>query len=136
MENMWICNCNCGSVEFEIKTPPMEIYVCHCSICRRFSGGAGFPVVILKNKDFRWLKGVEKVQVWKKPDADWESNFCSICGSALPGKNDNEHTFVPAGMLSDAIDGLEVKHHLFVGSKANWDKIGDTGKRHEGCFTS
>lgn len=131
---MCVCKCNCGSVEFEIKAPLSEIYVCHCSICRRFSGSSGFAVVVLKNEDFNWLKGEDSLKIWKKPDANWEANFCSICGSALPGKNDDERMFIPAGLLPNGYKGLEVRHHIFVGSKANWDEIGDAGKQHEGPF--
>lgn len=129
---MLACRCNCGSVTFEVKEPLTDVYVCHCSICRRFSGGSGMSVVILKNDDFNWLSGHENIKVWTKPDADWEANFCTICGSALPGKNDNESMFVPAGTLPATLAGLAVKHHIFVGSKACWDEIGDAGQQHEG----
>lgn len=132
---MFVCKCNCGSVAFKIKTPLSEIYVCHCSICRRFSGSNGVAVVVLRNQDFSWLRGKDDIRVWKKPDADWEANFCAICGSALPGKNDNERMFVPAGMLPNDIEGLKVSHHIFTGSKASWDEIGDAGTRHDGHFT-
>lgn len=131
---MFVCQCNCGEIEFEIKTPPIEIYVCHCSICCRFTGGWGMPVVIVENKSFRWQKGRNSIRIWSKPNAEWESNFCVVCGSSLPGKNDDAHMFVPAGLLPGDIEGLEVKHHIFVGSKARWVEIGDAGKQHEGPF--
>ncbi|KJZ18832.1 GFA family protein [Loktanella sp. S4079] len=132
---MNVISCNCGSVSFEIKAQPSDIYVCHCSICQRFSGAGGMPVVILKNDDFNWLSGQEHIKVWRKPDADWEANFCSICGSALPGMNDPDRMFVPAGILPPDIEGLEIKHHIFVGSKACWDEIAGAGKQHDGPFT-
>ena len=127
--------CNCGSVSFEVNAPLSDIYVCHCSICRRFSGGCGMPVVIVKNDDFQWLSGHESIRVWRKPDAEWEAHFCSICGSALPGMNDPDTMFVPAGILPADLKGLEVKHHIFVGSKACWDEIAGAGKQHEGPLT-
>lgn len=126
--------CNCGGVAFEIAGQLSPIYACHCSICRRFTGGANIPVVIVRNADFRWIAGRDLVTVWQKPDADWESNFCSICGSALPGQNDPARMFVPAGLLAGDIDGLQIAHHIFVGSKADWDVIGDAGKQHAGLF--
>lgn len=129
---MTVCQCNCGAVAFEIRTPPSAVYMCHCSICRRFTGGAGMPVIIVGNDSFSWLKGRENVRVWKKPDADWEANFCAICGSSLPGRNDPARMFVPAGILPADTDGLDVRHHIFVGSRACWDVIGDTGRQHDG----
>ncbi len=92
-------------------------------------------VVVLRNDDFKWLSGQENVKVWKKPDADWDANFCSVCGSALPGVNDPDTIFVPAGVLPPDIEGLEVKHHIFVGSKACWDQISDTGKQHHAALS-
>ena len=126
--------CNCGAVSFDLGLPPADIYVCHCSICRRFSGGAGMPVVVLQNDAFQWLTGAEHVRVWKKPDVDWEANFCAVCGSALPGRNSDSTMFVPAGLLPDEAGPLEVRHHIFVGSRAKWDHIADGGKTHEGRF--
>ena len=51
------CECNCGAVAFEILSPLSDIYVCHCSICRRFTGGASIPVIVIPNDRFKWLKG-------------------------------------------------------------------------------
>lgn len=130
------CQCNCGAVAFELASVPTAIYVCHCSICRRLSGGNGMAVVVIENGRFTWLQGQEHIRIWKKPDADWEANFCGQCGSNLPGRNDPERMFVPAGLLPGDLPDLEVKHHIFVGSKASWDVIGDAGKQHDGPFVS
>ena len=132
---MITCTCNCGAVEFELGVVPTAIFTCHCSICRRFSGAAGVSVVVVDNAQFKWLKGEEEVQVWRKPGADWEANFCRRCGSSLPGRNDDRRKFVPAGLLPGHLEGLEVQHHIFVGSKADWDVIGDSGTQHTGPFS-
>ncbi len=67
---------------------------------------------------------------WAKPDTHWETWFCKTCGSRVPGRNDASRMFVPAGTLSDADNELTVIHHIWVGSKASWDEIGDFGKQH------
>jgi len=92
------------------------------------------PAVILKNRDFEWLSGHDARTIWRNPNADWEANFCSVCGSSIPGKNDSETMFIPAGLLPGDTGSLKVKHHIFVGSKACWDEIGDSGKQHVGPF--
>jgi hypothetical protein len=44
--------------------------------------------------------------------------------------------FVPAGSLTQGGESLQVAHHVWVGSKAVWDEIGDAGIQHrEGIFT-
>jgi hypothetical protein len=122
--------CNCGTVQFEIDSELNDVYVCHCSICRRFTGSNGIAVVVVPNEKFRWLQGCDAVTRWNKPGADWEAWFCSVCGSAVPGANDPKTIFVPAGSITEGGEALKVAHHLFVGSKAGWDEIGDRGLQH------
>ncbi len=126
--------CNCGVVAFEITTDIKDVYVCHCSICRKYTGAAGVAVVIAHNDAFRWRRGEDQIATWKKPDADWLSAFCRTCGSALPGANDEERMFVPAGLITEGGERLRVAHHIWVGSKAAWDEIGDDGKQDMEAF--
>jgi len=54
----------------------------------------------------------------------------------LPGKNDHSTIYITVGLLDTGYQDLAVKHHLFVGSKAEWEKIGDDGLRHLNNFPS
>lgn len=122
--------CNCGAVAFELTADLSGVFVCHCSLCRRFTGSNGIAVVVVENDAFRWIRGEEHIATWKKPDADWQARFCRICGSSLPGVNDESRMFVPAGLITEGDEGLRVIHHIWVGSKADWDEIGDLGRQH------
>ncbi|MCF6302964.1 MAG: GFA family protein [Devosiaceae bacterium] len=126
--------CNCGAVAFEISTQLTQIFVCHCSICRKSTGGNGIPVVVINNDDFVWLRGEDNIATWKKPDMDWQGWFCPTCGSPLPGANDEKRTFVPVGLITKGAENLKVAHHIWVDSKAKWDQIGDSGKQHRNAF--
>lgn len=126
--------CNCGAVQFEIDEEPSGVYVCHCSICRRATGSNGMAVLVVQNNQFRWLQGQQSIATWKKPNTEWQIWFCSICGSPVPGENNPKTMYVPAGSITDGGDGLRVIHHVWVGSKAVWDEIGDTGKQHAEGF--
>ncbi|MGD8532702.1 MAG: GFA family protein [Gammaproteobacteria bacterium] len=117
-----------------MKADLSEVFVCHCSICRRSSGSNGMAVVVIANDQFRWLQGQHLITSWKKPGADWQKWFCRICGSPLPGVNDESRTFVPAGLICDGGESLRVMHHIWVASKAVWDEIGDAGKQHLEAF--
>ncbi|RPI12628.1 MAG: GFA family protein [Lysobacterales bacterium] len=122
--------CNCRAVQFEIDADLSDVYVCHCSICRRATGSNGIAVVLVPNERLRWITGLEHVATWKKPDGDWEMRFCRICGSPVPGENDPKTMFVPAGSIVSGAESLRVSHHVWVGSKAAWDEIGDSGRQH------
>lgn len=126
--------CNCGAVAFQLGGDLAGVYVCHCSICRRFTGSNGIAVVLVDNDAFRWIRGEEHIATWKKPNADWQAWFCRICGSSLPGSNDETRMFVPAGLISEGGEGLRVIHHVWVDSKADWDAIGDAGQQHPNAF--
>lgn len=122
--------CNCGAIQFEVDVALADVFICHCSICRRFTGSGGIAVVLVENAHFKWLTGDGSIVVWRRPGAEWESSFCRTCGSAVPGKNDPEKMFVPVGSLVSGTDNLRVAHHIWVGSKASWEIIGDNGAQH------
>lgn len=123
--------CNCGAVAFEVAADLSDVYVCHCSICRKATGSNGIAVVVVDRAALRWSRGEDHVATWKKPDADWQCWFCRVCGSPLPGDNDGNRVFIPAGLLTEGGEALQVAHHIFVGSKAPWDEIGDAGQQHD-----
>ena len=127
--------CNCGSVAFEIDTDISEVFICHCSICRKYTGNNGVAVVIVGNDVFRWVRGEDKISKWTKPVGDWQSSFCQVCGSSLPVVNDESHMAVPAGLITEGGQSLKVTHHIWVDSKAVWDEIGDSGKQHCKSFS-
>ncbi|TWT17114.1 GFA family protein [Luteimonas marina] len=123
-------HCNCGSVRFEFEGTAEGVFICHCSICRRATGANGIAVVLVQDEQFRWLQGEEHIVKWSKPDSQWETWFCKTCGSRLPGKNDSERMFIPAGLLPGTGIGLSVRAHLWVDSKAEWDALGDQAQQH------
>lgn len=113
--------CLCSHVEFEILGSIPKLYQCHCSLCRKQGGSSSNTATIVAVENFRWLRGVEFISSWCK-DSGFRSDFCSKCGSPVPNPLRNHpYVWVPAGLL-DASLPLEVCAHLFVASKASWDK--------------
>jgi hypothetical protein len=91
-------------------------------------------VVVVEKRAFRWIRGEEKIATWKKPNAEWQTWFCQVCGSKLPGPNDESRMFAPAGLISVGGEALKVIHHIWVDSRAAWDEIGDSGQQHSEAF--
>ncbi|MBN8431405.1 GFA family protein [Microbulbifer salipaludis] len=48
--------CNCGEVAYEVQKELSDVYICHCSICRRATGSGGIVVAIVSKDKFRWTK--------------------------------------------------------------------------------
>jgi hypothetical protein len=126
--------CNCGAVTFEIDCDVKDVFICHCTMCRRSTGSNGIAVFVVDNNAFRWTKGETDVCTWKETDGNWQTSFCRTCGSPLPGINDKSRMYVPAGLIEEGADSLRVAHHIYVDLKAPWDIIGDSGKQHNRSF--
>ncbi|WP_211214923.1 GFA family protein [Microbulbifer variabilis] len=116
-------SCNCGAVNFRIRVIPEDVYICHCSICRKATGGGGIAVTVVSNENFEWISGKDHIKTWIKPNHDWQTSFCSECGSSLPGKNDDKAMYVPVSLLDTGFERLKVKKHLFLDSKAVWEEV-------------
>jgi hypothetical protein len=127
-------SCNCGAVVFSVSVALTDVYICHCSICRKSTGSGGIAVTVVPTEALSFDSGEEQIRVWQKPHHDWLTNFCKTCGSPLPAKNSETLSFIPVGLLDLGAEALEVKHHIFVDSKAHWEVIGDSGQQHKEGF--
>ena len=117
-------SCLCGAVAYEITTPPMFMYQCHCSRCRLGRSAAHGANVFYKADGFAWTRGAELVQDYAVPEAKFFAvAFCRRCGSAVPRVSAARNIVsVPAGSL-DSEPGIEPTGHIYVGSKAPWFEI-------------
>lgn len=122
--------CNCGVVSYVADSNVTDVFICHCSICRRSTGSGGIAVSIVDSVNFKWESGQDQICYWSKPGHDWHTYFCKICGSTLPGSNDERNTYTPVGTITTGGENLKVAHHLYVNSKASWEVIRDSGKQH------
>lgn len=119
-------HCLCSGVRFEISGKVSRLYQCHCSLCRRVSGSSANAALIVGRDQFAWLTGEDLIERFATADG-WQSHFCRRCGSPLPNPSRGGRAWwVPAGLLEDSPE-LELGAHLYVGSKASWDRIAGTG---------
>ncbi len=74
---MKILKCHCGSVEAEININEFsKILRCNCSICKR----KGTLISMVKNEDFKVIKGEDKLKIYKFHTKIAKHYFCSDCG--------------------------------------------------------
>jgi len=117
-------SCLCGAVRFGLRDKLAPVGFCHCSRCRRASGVSSNAVLNMRRDRFEWLAGEDNVQTFAT-ETGWKSLFCRTCGSPAPHiLSGGERVLVPAGLL-DGNPDLTRSGHIFVGSKAKWDVIGD-----------
>ena len=57
MANIHSGGCHCGHLRYQFSGPLHDIAHCHCSICRRVSGGIVTTWITVPAADFAWLGG-------------------------------------------------------------------------------
>lgn len=121
--------CLCGAVRFEVTAKPLSVYYCHCSMCRKNSGGGMFLVsATVPLEGFVFTKG--------KPAA-YESSpgnlrlFCGGCGSPLGARvaEDPKLTEVHLGCLDDP-SIIKPEFHIYTSSQVSWHEIKDELPRY------
>ncbi|MEZ8349440.1 GFA family protein [Vibrio splendidus] len=114
-------NCLCGEVSFELSGTLPPIYQCHCSLCRKVSGSSSNSALIVKSDSFKWLSGTNSIGRYAS-SSGFKSEFCQCCGSPVPNISASKDTYwVPAGLMSEDLE-TTIKAHVYVNSRANWDK--------------
>jgi hypothetical protein len=70
--------CHCGAVEAEINLDGdlAKVVKCNCSICKR----KGAIMSMVKNEDFKIVKGEDKLKLYQFHSKIAKHYFCSDCG--------------------------------------------------------
>ncbi len=119
-------SCLCGDVAYRITGEPLRMVTCHCSRCRQGRSAAYATNVFYKDSQFSWIRGAAQVKEYKVPDARYFAvAFCGRCGGGVPRISvERGLVVVPAGSL-DSDPRIRPQMHIFVDSKAPWDRITD-----------
>lgn len=110
--------CLCGQVEFDAREP-QSLGVCHCTRCRRWTGGASSVVVVARD-NFEVTKGKDLLEQYESEGFAGRC-FCGRCGSGVYADG-GEVYYVSAGVLQDL--KLMPAWHVQVANKEPWDEIG------------
>jgi hypothetical protein len=114
-------------VAFEVELPFRRANVCHCSRCRKHSGGPGLVQGRVTRERFRLLRGAELIRSFH-PQGGRTKAFCSVCGSSLFGGDwpAGDEVSVRFGAL-DGDPGIRPEYHSHVASAAAWDVLPEDG---------
>ncbi|MBU2511963.1 GFA family protein [bacterium] len=106
-------SCLCGAVKFLAKTMNPDIIVCHCKMCRKWTGGLLMSVFC--GTDVRFT-GEENIKVFDS--SQWaERGFCNNCGSGLFYRlKGNQEYHIPVSLFEHC-KGVIFKEQLFIDKK-------------------
>ena len=93
--------------------------MCHCSNCRKASGGTGNAILIVERANFHWISGEDHRTTYTLRPT-YSITRCITCGTPLPAEEDDANIYLSAGTLDDPI-GVGIKTHIFCASRADWD---------------
>lgn len=116
--------CFCGAVQYQIDQDIDTLVFCHCSRCRRESASAYNAITVVLNESLKITEGQSAIKTYS--DKGTDRHFCGNCGSQLfsEGPHAPGMYYFRVGTLTSDISP-ERKLHIFTGSKASWDEIGD-----------
>jgi hypothetical protein len=130
-------SCLCGAVRFEVTEPFERLAACHCTSCKKISGGAGTVSGRAPTGAIRVVAGQELVRTYQ-PGEGSAKTFCSVCGSNLFGGGwpESTHTSVRLTTLDEPVEG-PLGSHIFVRSLAPWETLPEDGaERFQGGYGS
>jgi hypothetical protein len=120
--------CLCGGVRFELAEPPAFAGYCHCTRCQRRTGAAASAQARADGRALRYLRGEDRVRVWRHPDGGFEKCFCRDCGAHLLSRDPDDHTVVSIRMGAfDGDPGVRPSYRAYVADAASWEPIPDDG---------
>jgi hypothetical protein len=120
-------SCLCGGIVFEVSDPPDALGVCHCTSCKKLSGGAGTVNLGVPPSAVRIVEGEDLLQTYEPPGGSAKT-FCMACGANLFGGGwpDSERASVRVTALDEPPDA-KVGRHIYVRSLAPWETLPDDG---------
>jgi hypothetical protein len=125
-------SCHCGAVRFSVTEDFSTVRVCHCTTCKKLSGGVGTTNGRARTETIRVDEGRDLISTYQ-PDEGSAKSFCSRCGSNLFGGGwpDSEFTSVRISALDSPFE-RKPEAHIFVRSVAAWEMLPDDGaERYE-----
>ncbi len=130
-------SCLCGAVEISTTTMNPHVAACHCSMCRKWGGGALLGVECESDVGF---SGEENIGVYQS--SEWaERGFCKQCGSHIFYRlKDNNHYYIPVGIF-DNDENLVFDLQVFIEEKPEYYSFANetknmTGEELFAMFTS
>ncbi|MEP3345936.1 MAG: GFA family protein [Litoreibacter sp.] len=110
--------CMCGAVSYRAQIIEPELGACHCSMCRRWTGGVFLGLSVMP--DAMAYEGEEHIQIFQS--SPWaERAFCKICGSNLfyrvTAAGEEQGIYhIGAGTMDDQME-ITLSQQLFIDQK-------------------
>src|SRR5258708_22500312 len=113
--------CLCGAVRWTCGTSPKAVHFCHCTMCRRWTGGPFATLAWFRRDAVQWT-GQEPTAFRSSPIAI--RTHCGACGSPVYLAYDARDDLAVAVGTFDAPTLVTPTHHYGAESRLSWVHIG------------
>ncbi len=122
-------SCLCGALSLSTTSMNHHVAACHCSMCRKWGGGALLAVECGSDVSF---SGEENIGVYQS--SEWaERGFCNKCGSHLFYRLKQNHQYIiPVGIFDNS-EGLVFEHQVFIDEKPEYYSFANETKNLTGA---
>lgn len=125
--------CHCGAVRYSFSGRMMWPGHCHCSVCRKFSGGKGGSWFGVMDGDITVEGKLDHYEYTADSGNTIRRGTCAVCGAPMFNRNSAmpDVWVVAAGSLDDP--GLfRPRMDIYAASAPHWDRLDDSLPRFEG----
>ncbi|HGM5582385.1 TPA: GFA family protein [Pseudomonas putida] len=110
--------CHCGALRYRLEGDLTDVAHCHCSICRRVSGGLVVTWLTLPRKAFQWMAGEPKRYV---APASCTRYFCGDCGAHVALETTHSPSSIDVTVATlDRPEQVRANRHIWTGSRLPW----------------
>ncbi|MDH4558979.1 GFA family protein [Pseudomonas sp. BN417] len=110
--------CQCGQLRYTIEAPLDDVAHCHCSICRRTTGGIVTTWATVPLASFRWTAGTPAEYASSSNAVRY---FCPRCGSQLAFFTQLAPDSLDITVATlDQPENAPADRHIWVTSKLPW----------------
>ena len=110
--------CHCGAVRYRVAGALEDVAHCHCSVCRRVTGGLLVTWATVRCEDFQWLLGTPQRY---DSSASCVRYFCSRCGAHMALTTDLSPESIDITLTTlDAPERVRPNRHIWTESRLPW----------------
>jgi hypothetical protein len=118
MRDTYEGGCHCGALRYRVRGPLSDVAHCHCSVCRRVSGGLLVTWATLSCADFQWLSGTPQCY---DSSPSCVRYFCSRCGAHVALATDLSPETIDITITTlDQPEVARPRRHIWTSSRLPW----------------